>query len=188
MSPAVLWGVVILFPVFEIALGWIKRADTRTSQLEDRGSLRLLWIAIIVGDVLAVAVQGVSSARLPGSTELYRLVGSGLILAGLALRVVSILTLGRFFTVDVAIHSDHSVVEKGPYRFVRHPSYSGLLLAFIGLGVFLHSWLSILVLLVFVVPAVVNRVAKEESALVSFLGPPYVAYCARTKRFIPWVI
>jgi len=109
-------------------------------------------------------------------------------LAGLALRLVSILTLGRLFTVNVAIHSDHPVVEKGPYRFVRHPSYSGLLLAFIGLGVSFQSWLSILVLLVPIVLAVVNRVATEERALLSFLGPPYTAYCARTKRFIPWVV
>jgi protein-S-isoprenylcysteine O-methyltransferase Ste14 len=188
MSPVVLWSVVVLFPVFEIALARIKRADARTSQLEDRGSLRLLWIAITAGVVLAVAVQWVPSARLPGPAGLYRLVGSALILAGLALRLVSILTLGRLFTVNVAIHADHPVVEKGPYRFVRHPSYSGLLLAFVGLGVSFQSWLSVLVLLAPIVPAVANRVAKEERALLSFLGPPYAAYCARTKRFVPGVV
>jgi protein-S-isoprenylcysteine O-methyltransferase len=187
MPRVVLWFVVVLFPVFEIALARIGRADPRTSQLEDRGSLRLLWIAITAGVVLAVAVQWVPSARLPGSAELYRLVGSALILAGLALRLVSILTLGRLFTVNVAIHTDHPVVERGPYRFIRHPSYSGLLLAFIGLSVSFQSWLSILVLLVPIVPAVANRVSKEERALLSFLGPPYAAYCVRTKRFIPWV-
>ena len=188
MKSVLLWSVVILFPVFEITLARIKRANVETSQVEDRGSLRLLWIAITVGVVLAVAVQWVPTARLPGSAELYRLVGSVLILAGLTLRLVSILTLGRLFTVNVAIHSDHPVVEKGPYRFVRHPSYSGLLLAFIGLGISFQSWLSILVLLVPIVPAVANRVAKEERALLSFLGPPYAAYCARTKRFVPWVV
>jgi protein-S-isoprenylcysteine O-methyltransferase len=102
--------------------------------------------------------------------------------------LVSVLTLGRLFTVNVAIHSDHPVVEKGPYRFVRHPSYSGLLLAFIGLGVFFANSLSILVLLVPIVLAVINRVVTEERALLSFLGPPYAAYCARTKRFVPRVI
>jgi len=188
MPPVVLWSVVVLFPVFEIALARIKRANAQTSQLEDRGSLRLLWIAITIGVTLAVVVQWVPSARLPGSAQMYRLVGSALILVGLALRLASVLTLGRLFTVNVAIHSDHPVVEKGPYRFVRHPSYSGLLLAFIGLGVSFQSWLSILVLLVPIVLAVVNRVATEERALLSFLGPPYTAYCARTKRFIPWVV
>ena len=188
MSSVALWSVVVLFPVFEIALARIKRANTKTSQLEDRGSLRLLWIAITTGVTLAVAAQWVPFARLPGSVQLYRFVGSALILAGLTLRSVSILTLGRLFTVNVAIHSDHPVVEKGPYRFVRHPSYSGLLLAFVGLGVFFASWLSILLLLVPIVLAVVNRVVKEERALLSFLGAPYAAYCARTKRFVPWVI
>jgi len=162
MTSALLWFAVILFPVFEITLARIKRANAHTSQLEDRGSLRLLWVAITAGVVLAVAVQWVPSARLQGSAEPYRFVGSGLILAGLALRLVSILTLGRLFTVNVAIHSDHPVVERGPYRFVRHPSYSGLLLAFIGLGVSFQSWLSILVLLVPIVPAVANRVPQLQ--------------------------
>jgi protein-S-isoprenylcysteine O-methyltransferase len=188
MTSVVPWSVVILFPIFEIALAQIKRADAMTSQIEDRGSLRLLWIAITIGVTLGVAAQWVPSAGLPASRQAFRLIGSALILAGLTLRLVSILTLGRLFTVDVAIRSDHPVVEKGPYRFVRHPSYSGLLLAFIGLGVFFGSWLSILLLLVPIVLAVVNRVAKEERALLSSLGPPYAVYCARTKRFIPRVV
>jgi protein-S-isoprenylcysteine O-methyltransferase Ste14 len=117
-----------------------------------------------------------------------RLVALGLLVGGLALRWVAILTLGRLFTVDVAIHSDHVVVQTGLYRVLRHPSYTGLLLAFLGLGVSFANWLSILGLLIPITLAVLNRVAKEEQALLSSLGSDYAAYCARTKRFIPGLL
>ncbi len=70
---------------------------------------------------------------------------------------MAILTLGRLFTVNVAIQADHSVVETGLYRFVRHPSYVGLLLTFVGLGVFFANWLSLFGLLVPIALAVLNR-------------------------------
>jgi protein-S-isoprenylcysteine O-methyltransferase len=117
-----------------------------------------------------------------------RLLALGLLLGGLALRWTAILTLGRFFTVDVAIHAGHVVVQTGLYRSVRHPSYTGLLVAFLGLGVFYANWLSILALLVPISLAVLNRVVKEERALLTSLGAEYAAYCVRTKRFIPGLL
>ncbi len=117
-----------------------------------------------------------------------RLLALGLLIGGLALRWTAILTLGRLFTVDVAIHSDHVIVQEGLYRLVRHPSYTGLLVAFLGLGVFFSNWLSIFGLLIPVTIAVLNRVAKEEQALLTSHGSEYAAYCARTKRFIPGLL
>jgi protein-S-isoprenylcysteine O-methyltransferase len=90
--------------------------------------------------------------------------------------------------VDVAIQQGHSLVELGLYRFVRHPSYSGLLLAFLGLGLFFANWLSLVVLMVPITLAVINRIAKEERALLLALGPSYAGYCARTKRLFPGLV
>ncbi len=108
-----------------------------------------------------------------------------LLLGGLALRWAAILTLDRLFTVDVAIQSDHMVVQNGLYRFIRHPSYTGLLLAFLGVGVYFANWLSMLVLMLPITLVVINRVVKEERTLLAALGADYAAYCARTRRFIP---
>jgi protein-S-isoprenylcysteine O-methyltransferase len=89
------------------------------------------------------------------------------------------------FTVDVAIHSDHEVVQTGLYRFVRHPSYTGLLIAFLGFGVYFANWLSMIALLVPIALGMSIRVRQEEKALLRSLGPAYALYCARTKRFLP---
>jgi protein-S-isoprenylcysteine O-methyltransferase len=185
MIRLVLLIVVALFPVSEVALAVLKRSRSGAARSADRGSLRLLWLSIGLGVGLAIAAVWVPWTRVHGSRQAIRLVALSLLAGGLAVRWAAILTLGRLFTVDVAIHSDHAVVQTGLYRLVRHPSYTGLLLAFAGLGVLYANWLSILALLVPITLAVHNRVTKEERALLSSLGPEYAAYCARTKRFIP---
>ena len=150
--------------------------------------MRLLWSVILLSVIMAIAFQWVPRARLHVSATLQHTLAFGLIIAGLTIRWSSILTLGPLVTVDVAIHPDHNLVETGLYKYIRHPSYAGLLLAFLGLGVFFANWLSILVLFVPISLAVVNRIAKEEAALRSALGEPYAAYCARTKRLIPGLL
>ena len=181
---ALLWTAVLLFPVSEIALAAVKHSGAASAQAEDRGSLRLLWVGIGVGVGCAVAAKWVPAGLplLPGLVQALALV---LLVAGLIIRWVAIFTLGRFFTVDVAIHADHQLVERGLYRLVRHPSYTGLLLAFLGLGLSFANWLSLLLLLLPIGFAVRNRVLQEERALLRALGAPYAEYCARTPRLIP---
>ena len=67
-------------------------------------------------------------------------------------------------------------------------SEGGLLLAFVGLGISFGSWLSILALMLPICFAVLNRVRKEEHALIAALGSEYAEYCSRTKRFIPGLL
>ena len=188
MVKLVLTVAVMLFPISEIVLALVKRSRGQDAQSEDRGSLRLLWLGISLGVGLAIVAQRVTSAHLPGAHRVYFVLALVLLVGGLALRWVAILTLGRLFTVDVAIHFDHAVVQSGLYRLVRHPSYTGLLVAFVGLGVSFVNWLSMVVLLVPVGLAVFNRVLKEERALLAALGVEYASYCDRTKRFIPGVL
>lgn len=180
--------VVVLFPVSEMTLAVIKRSRGRMAKSEDRGSMRLLWLSIVVGIVLANAAQLVPAAQITVPKPVLNAVALVLMLAGLGIRWAAILTLGRLFTVDVAIHSDHAVVDTGLYRFLRHPSYTGLVLAFLGFGLFSGNWLSIAGLLVPITFGVLNRVAREERPLLGSLGPAYASYCARTKRFIPWLL
>lgn len=180
--------LIALFPLSEIALGVFKRANPENSQNEDRGSLRVLWLAISVAVCLAVASQWIPSARLPHFPTLRFSLFITLLLGGLALRWAAIVYLGRFFTMNVAIHQGHNLVESGLYRFVRHPSYTGMLLAFLGLAAFYWNWLSILALMIPIILAIINRIFKEERALQTAFGAQYDDYCKRTKRLIPFVI
>ncbi|MBZ5536747.1 MAG: isoprenylcysteine carboxylmethyltransferase family protein [Acidobacteriia bacterium] len=184
----ILWIVVILFPLSEIGLGYWKRADRGSTRSEDQGSLRLLWFIIGASIGLAIVFQSIGIGRLQGSLTIYRALALGLLLGGLAIRWSSIMTLGRLFTVDVAIHRDHALVDHGLYKYLRHPSYTGLLMAFLGLGFSFANWLSLAAIVVPITLAVLNRISKEEAVLRQALGEAYTAYCTRTKRLLPGVL
>ena len=113
--------------------------------------------------------------------------GLTLFLVGLAFTVWAYRTLGRFFSLDVQTQNDHRVVDRGPYRVLRHPGYAGVLIGFLGLGVALQSWVSVLVLLLGATAAFAYRVHIEEKFLIAELGDEYVQYSARTKRLVPYV-
>jgi len=183
----VLEAVVALFPVSEIALSIFRRSRTPRGKSQDQGSAGLVWIAVAVGVVGAMAAQSASIARLNWPDQIVRPVALLLVLSGLVIRWWAILTLGRFFTVDVATRRGQPVVQTGPYRFARHPSYTGALIAFSGIGVFMSNWLSIVVLLVPITVSILYRIRIEERALLAALGFPYADYCAHTKRLIPGV-
>ncbi len=123
--------MVVFFPVSEIAVAVVKRGS-RTANVHDRGSMRLLWLVVIPCVGLAIAVSGYRATRLPFSATAQELIATSLLVSGLVLRWTAILILGRFFTARIAIHEGQTLITAGPYRYVRHPSYTGLLLAFFG--------------------------------------------------------
>jgi protein-S-isoprenylcysteine O-methyltransferase len=175
-----------IFTLSEIGLGVVKRARSGKSQLADRGSLLLLWTVIVVSVALAfsfkLAFTTLDFGAMPAAA---RALGIGLFVVGLAIRWYAIIYLGRFFTVNVAIASDHRLIDAGPYRYIRHPSYAGALLAFLGLGLCIGNWASVLVLTAPMVAVFVWRMHVEEAALVQGLGDEYRVYMRRTKRLIP---
>jgi protein-S-isoprenylcysteine O-methyltransferase len=102
-----------------------------------------------------------------------------------SLSLLWIVVLGRFFTGNVAIAPDHRLIEEGPYRFVRHPSYTGSLLAFLGLGICYCNWASLAALMFPTLAVFLRRMQVEEAALVAAFGDRYRDYIRRTKRLIP---
>ncbi len=85
----------------------------------------------------------------------------------------------------MVIQEGHRVVAAGPYRLLRHPSYTGGLVAFLGAGIALDSWLSMLALVLIPLLAVLVRIHVEEAELAAALGPEYTPYASRTRRLVP---
>jgi protein-S-isoprenylcysteine O-methyltransferase Ste14 len=106
---------------------------------------------------------------------------------GLAARIWAVAALGSAFRTTVEIDHGQAVVTTGPYNWIRHPSYVGLLLVVAGFGLALGNWLSVAVCLVVPLPAVVRRIDVEEAELNRVLGDAYRAYQARTARLIPGI-
>jgi len=176
--------VGLSYLVSESVLALTKRSSAKADS-KDANSLRVLWIVIGVSIWLSLRWHtALPAASLP---PLFALLGLILFIGGVLLRWCSIICLGRFFTIDVAIAPDHQVVHSGPYRFVRHPSYLGALLAFAGFGLVLQNWASLLALIFPISMAFLYRIKVEESALLHALGNRYRDYAERTKRLIPFL-
>jgi protein-S-isoprenylcysteine O-methyltransferase Ste14 len=105
--------------------------------------------------------------------------------AGLAVRVWAVVTLGRSFSTFVRADAGQAVVTHGPYRWVRHPSYTGLLLIALGIGLGARNWLSLLICAVVPMLGLLPRIAVEESELARVLGEEYRGYQRRTRRLVP---
>jgi len=114
--------------------------------------------------------------------------GIVLMLVGIVFRQWAIWVLGRFFSTSVRILSDHRIVTNGPYQFIRHPSYTGALLTFVGLGLASRTWGGTLVIVALFGLVYGYRIEVEERALRAEFGQEYVSYAKRTKRLIPFLL
>jgi protein-S-isoprenylcysteine O-methyltransferase len=177
----------LIYFVSEVLLTITRRSRSATGAKQDRSTLRVIWVVIMISIGAGVFIAGNWRAGALPHGRMFANAGVVLFAAGLIFRWWAIVTLGRFFTVDVTIEKDHELVERGPFKFVRHPSYTGVLLAFIGFALTLRNWGAIVVVLVPIFAAFVRRMNVEEEALRRALGDKYVAYMQRTRRLIPGV-
>jgi len=160
-----------------------QRGATRVKR--DRGSRALITVSIFISVFIAFYFGYGGVGVLP---DWIFSVGIFLMFLGILVRQYAIAVLGRFFSLSVQLSEDHKVVNKGPYRLVRHPSYTGILITFTGLGLAVQSLGALLVLLLFFAISFGYRMYVEERALLSGLGQDYASYMKRTKRLIPFLI
>ena len=161
----------------------VKKTD---QQKADRGSLLLIWVLIIIGNVSAVFITNYISAPI-GPAPAVGYFGLVLIILGVLLRIGAIRSLGKFFTVQVTIKEDHKLKTDGYYTYVRHPSYTASLLSFIGFGVSLNHWFSVLLAGGLACIAFAIRIRIEEKVLVANFGTAYEDYKTKTKALIPFI-
>jgi protein-S-isoprenylcysteine O-methyltransferase Ste14 len=127
----------------------------------------------------------VQGAAIADGRWLFFVVGMVLMCVGIAVRQWAVALLGELFTIDVRVHPGQSVVDRGPYRWVRHPSYTGLIVTFVGIGLALGNWAGLLVLAVLPTAGLVVRIRFEERALLAGLGEPYRRFAASRPHLFP---
>jgi protein-S-isoprenylcysteine O-methyltransferase Ste14 len=175
------------FALSEVSIR-LRSARSRGGSNVDRGSIVAVVVGVAAGVLVALwwSAIGNAATTIPGH-RVPSVVGLLMMWTGVALRQWAVWSLGRFFTVVVRVADGQSVVDRGPYRWVRHPSYTGLLLTLVGLGVALGSWLSVLALAILPSIGLVIRIRVEERALLAALGEPYREYAGRRRRLVPGI-
>jgi protein-S-isoprenylcysteine O-methyltransferase Ste14 len=182
----VFWSAYVLWIGVEVICGQAKSAGRKTRK--DRGSYALLklclWVGLTSDFILAFAWPQQAILRHRNSAFW---VGIGLMVGGMFFRMYAMRVLGRFFTYQVATHAGQTVVEIGPYRYIRHPSYAGGLVTLVGIGLALGNWAGLDALMGCMLIAYGYRMFVEERVLIDALGDPYREYMTRTKRLVPFV-
>lgn len=180
------WVVYILAFSAEIRV-WRRGRGAKGAQTRDSGSIWAIMVLMFIAVVFGFLFSGIMPpiARITWHPVVWFALGLALMLAGAGIRQIAVTTLGRHFTGRVMIQPDHELVQHGLYRYVRHPSYTGAFLIWLGLGLALTNIVSFALIFGMAILAYGVRVHVEEKALKATLGGAYEAYCSRTKRFIP---
>jgi len=191
VAAIIFWAAYLIWLIPEMVGGSRQNAKTlrKEASVQDRGSqatlLALLWVGIGLNFLFAGLLQG---AAITWHRTAIFIIGVVLILSGVALRWYAIQVLGHYFTRDVAVSSDQQVIQSGPYRFIRHPAYSGTLLTMLGIGLATTNWASLIAIIICTLVGHLYRISVEEKALSRTIGQPYVEYMQHTRRLIPFVL
>jgi protein-S-isoprenylcysteine O-methyltransferase Ste14 len=190
-------AALVLFMVVQVrvaGLDLLRRVFRRRTAVArlDKGSLLFVTVATGLGVGGAFLIEANVPSAIIGAGEapirwLCLVAGVTAIVVGSLGRQWAISTLGRFFTLNVQIGDDQQVVTDGPYRWVRHPSYTADLVAFTGIGLALGNWLAVLAAVLLPLIGLVVRIHVEEGALFKYLGEPYRAYAKNRSRLVPRV-
>lgn len=188
--PSISYTVVLsasywLWIAMEIWLIARERRDANAIS-QDRGSRNLLIVSLSIAIALGIFAAPILLPQFTVHTKAVA-IGVALIWAGIAVRVWAIRTLGNFFNTRVVVRQDQRLITSGPYRYLRNPAYTGVVMTFLGFGVAIGNWLSLITLLVFGCAPFVQRIAVEDRALAARFGPEYEDYRRKTWSLVPFI-
>lgn len=189
MTPIQLFWLILgtSWAAIEIAIAIKTRVGfTSTTQFEYR-SERLIWLVVTIALLAALWLKQQHYMTLPISIINRQIIAIGFFIAGITLRCYAVFSLGEFFSTTVITQDSHILIEKGPYQFIRHPAYTGLLSSFFAAGIAMGDILALLTLLCPIAYVLIQRIDIEEQWLSEHFGTAYNDYCLRTKKLIPWV-
>ena len=188
MSTSILWETLSwAWIASEVGILVFTRTRRSTGLVQDRGSIGILWAVIILSLTIGKWIGEVEPHTIFHGAKWVGLASVIILAAALAFRWTAILTLGKSFSANVAIRNAQTLHTTGLYRFIRHPSYTGLIFIFVAEGLRTRNWIGFAVVLIPTTAALLYRIHVEEIALRSAFGEEYAVYTRTTKRLIPGI-
>jgi protein-S-isoprenylcysteine O-methyltransferase Ste14 len=191
MSASIIAAIVIIsaiecyYLISEILLN--VRTTRGKDSTADRGTIRLVWVLVTVCFLFAWLPVELDSGRLLVLGDWLTWVGVAIMISGIIFRRYSVTILGKFFTASVQIQENHELIKAGPYRYIRHPSYLGILVMVLGLGIAMANWISLVLCIVLPAIGIMQRIRVEEKELERYFGKQYQDYRKGTWCLVPHV-
>jgi protein-S-isoprenylcysteine O-methyltransferase Ste14 len=188
MSMPLLWVAMTWFWIaLEVWVAVATRRRRSEAKVQDRGTQLLLWAVIGLSMTANGFLRHLHLADMHANEDWLKPAALVLLAAGLAVRIVAIATLGKAFSANVATHAEQQLQRSGLYSVVRHPSYLGMEIIFLAIGLHAGDWICLAVVVLLPTLAVLRRIGVEEEALRGLFGEQYAEYCRTTRRLIPGV-
>jgi len=183
-----LWKILLYgWVASEIVINFATRTRSSAGKVKDRGSWIVLWVAIPLAITAGEAIHYSMPPNMFGGAHWLMVVAIIVLLTGIAIRSTAILSLGKAFSPNVAIRNNQEIYRGGLYRFLRHPAYTGSLMAFLAIGIQERNWIAGIAVIVPITAAFLYRIHVEEAALNEAFGAQYASYSKQTKRLIPGI-
>jgi len=178
---------LIIWGAYERISAIQKEKKHSDSPDRDKSSLFIFYFTIFSGYCIGVPLSFTNYGKITILFPYISFFGFVIILIGLSIRLLAIRTLAEQFTYTVKIISNHKLITSGIYKYIRHPSYLGQSLIFLGSGIVFSNWLSILFLFFPNFLAAIYRISIEEKVLIEHFSDQYKEYINRTKLLMPWI-
>jgi protein-S-isoprenylcysteine O-methyltransferase Ste14 len=165
---------------------WLLFRDRKVKPEVGRNNGRYLYF-LLMYSIIACVLLSINLVNIPITQNSRFLTGSLIIWGGLFFRWWAIYSLGKYFNIVVTVQSGQKIIKNGPYKYIRHPSYTGSMLILFGFGFSLGNWIGLAIILIISLISFYLRAIVEEKVMVSSFGNDYLNYMRQTTRFIPFI-
>jgi protein-S-isoprenylcysteine O-methyltransferase Ste14 len=170
----------------EILLNRLLKSGREDQKNKDKNTIHVIWGTAGIANTLGI-LSAIYIFLPIGYNLIIPYSGLFIIIAGMIIRFYAVWSLGKYFTVDVTIRKGHMVRKDGIYKFIRHPSYLGSIVSFLGFGISLNNWISLIIIFISATLAMIYRIKIEEKTLLEYFGDEYSEYMKKTYRLLPGV-
>ena len=190
MFSIVIWMIAIVWILLEVVMIFLNRNKNKGEELDKLNGV-LVWIinttSVIVGVIIAVNNKPNGFGSYESHAAIANSIGLVLLLFGIIIRWIAIMTLNANFSYTITIRDKHELIQSGIYQIIRHPSYTGFILSFLGISITLLNWVTVLVIIIPAVCVFSNRIKLEEKILNNHFGEIYLNYTDKTYKLFPYI-
>ncbi len=166
-----------------------KEAKSWKPGQHDKGSQKVLEIGFAIVLLIFVIAPVLNYFHIGRLDPEWLIGGIGIIvmITGIWIRYWSAKTLGEYYTRTLLIKERHLIIDLGPYRFIRHPGYLGIIIAFIGAALGMNNEFAIVIIPIILIIMYGYRIKTEENMMKRTFGQAYTEYMKRSRRIIPFI-
>ena len=185
MPQILAYVILLIYAVFQEL--FLRDKAARSFRRASKLDLTTVWYVTAIA-ISLIAAPLLNSFRIFTVPAIVAYLGLVILILGIVFRATAMIELGKSYTRALIVVKNQRLVTTGLYKYIRHPGYSGTMLAGIGFAMAQGNLLIVLFVIILMSSVYVLRIRQEEEMLRSVFGKKYDTYAKRTKRLIPFVI